>query len=153
MRYKFFTILLLLSIIICLVVVFIKTNKTPPPPKQIITIPDSEALQTNKFEFNIYYTRWCSWSQKALPDFTKLKDWMDKKTDNKIGKNTIHVHLFDVEKKDYQKDTLDKIKRDVKEIGINSYPTIVLFNGNTKLIEQYDGERKLSKYKELLTNL
>ena len=66
---------------------------------------------------------------------------------------TIHVNLFDVEKKNYKKKTIDKIKRDVKEIGIKSYPTIVLFNGNTKLIEQYDGERKLSKYKELLTNL
>tara|TARA_B110000208_G_scaffold187181_1_gene244829 strand:+ start:306 stop:629 length:324 start_codon:yes stop_codon:yes gene_type:complete len=103
MRYKFFTILLLLSIIICLVVVFIKTNKNPPPPKPIVTIPDSEALPTNTFEFNMYYTSWCTWSQKALPDFTKLKEWMDKKTDNKIGKNTIHVNLFDVEKKNYKK--------------------------------------------------
>ena len=47
----------------------------------------------------MYYTEWCGWSQKALPDFNKLEDWIDKKK-NMIGPNTIHVNLIDVDKID-----------------------------------------------------
>ena len=153
MRYKVFTILLLLTIIGVLVVVFIKTNSPPPPPpKPIVTIPASDKISSNTFEFNMYYTKGCTHSLKALPDFTKLKTWIDNKN-NKIGKNNINVHLYDVKNTKYVKTTRDRIKLDIKVIGIDRYPTIVLFNGNTKTIQQYDGKRELNRYKELLTNL
>jgi thiol-disulfide isomerase/thioredoxin len=151
---KVFVVLLLLVIINILLYVFLTSNKPRIIPPKVITIPDSD-LKGNEYEFNMYYTAWCGWSQKALPDFAKLKDWVHDEKKNSIGKNKVHIHMIDVEKvhkiADYK--TKQQIQNDIKLIGIKSYPTIVLFNGKSRLIEEYDGERTLKAYKKLLNHL
>jgi hypothetical protein len=53
----------------------------------------------------------------------------------------------------YSKKHKKKIQKDIKQIGIDGYPTIVLFNGGTKTIDTYDDDRTLEKYKNFLKNL
>jgi len=151
---KVFVVILLLVIINILLYLFLTSNKPIIVPPKVITIPDSN-LKGNEYEFNIYYTKWCGWSQKALPAFSKLKDWVNDIKKNSIGKNKVHVHLIDVEnvQKISNYKTKQQIKNDIKLIGIKGYPTIVLFNGKTRLIEQYDGNITLKAYKHFLNNL
>jgi thiol-disulfide isomerase/thioredoxin len=151
---KIFVVLLCLVIINVLLYLFLTSNKPIIIPPKVITIPDSD-LKGNEYEFNMYYTAWCGWSQKALPDFVKLKDWVHGIKKNSIGDNKVYIHMIDVDKvhkiDDYK--TKQQIQNDIKLIGVKSYPTIVLFNGKTRLIEQYDGDRTLKGYKKLLNNL
>ena len=148
---KIFVVLLLLVIINVLLYVFLMSNKKHVNPPQTKTIPDSD-LGTD-YEFNMYYIQSCSWSQKALPDFAKLKKWVHEHN-NKIGNKTIHVHMIDVNNlQSYSKKHKKKIQKDIKQIGIDGYPTIVLFNGGTKTIDTYDDDRTLEKYKNFLKNL
>ena len=152
---KVFVVILLFVIINILLYVFLTSNKPkikPPPVKK--TIPDSKQ-ESNTYEFNMYYTEWCSWSRKALPDFNKLKYWIDNNKNNKIGLNTIHVNLYDVENIHDINDveTKEQIKKDIEVIGVKSYPTIVLFNGKTRLIDPYEGERTIAEYKKYLNKL
>ena len=150
---KVFIVLLLLVIINILLYIYLTSNKAPRPQPKEITITDSN-LKGNEYEFNMYYTYECPWSRRALPDFSKLKDWIDDNK-NSIGKNKIHIHIIDIDKvhkiADYK--TKKQIQKDIKQIGINESPMIVLFNGKSRLIEQYDGERTLKAYKKWLKNL
>ena len=151
---KVFVVILLFVTINILLYVFLTSNKPkikPPPVKK--TIPAS-TQESNTYEFNMYYTEWCGWSRKALPDFNKLKYWIDNKN-NKIGLNTIHVNLYDVENIHDIADgeTKEQIKKDIEVIGVKSYPTIVMFNGKTRLIDPYEGERTLAEYKKYLNKL
>jgi len=151
---KVFVVILLFVIINILLYIFLKSNKPEIKPPVKKTIPSSDKLNAHTYEFNMYYTEWCGWSQKALPDFNKLEDWIDKKK-NMIGPNTIHVNLIDVDKIDsiVDKDRKKLMKNDIKLIGVKSYPTIVLFNGKTKLIDPYEGERTFAEYKKYLESL
>jgi len=151
---KVFVIILLFVIINILLYIFLISNKQEIKPSVKQTIPDSKKQDLHTYEFNMYYVEWCGWSRKALPDFTKLKDWIDKNK-NKIGDNKIFVHLIDVDKIDSIVDnkTKEKLKKDIKVVGVKSYPTIVLFNGKTKLIDPYEGERTFAAYKKYLNNL
>ena len=75
------------------------------------TIPDSN-LGGEEYQFNMYYTKWCSYSQKAKPGFKNLQTQIAN-----INKNTtthINVNLIDVE--DANND--DQTKEDLKHLKI-----------------------------------
>lgn len=151
---KYFIIILLLTIINILLYVFISYNK--PINKQLDkpinkTIPDSNLGK--EYILNMYYATWCSWSQKALPDFKKLKQEIDN-NNNVINNNTLHINLYDIDNPIPNDEKLNKdMKKTIKQLQIKSYPTILLFNGYTRKIQQYDGDRTYASYIEFLKNL
>ena len=153
---KYFIIILLLLIINILIYVFISENVNKNDnvdnnvdnnysnvSKKEPTIPNSK-LGAEEYKFNMYYTEWCSYSQKAKPGFVDLKKQIEKI--NKNRNTHINVNLIDVE----DASNSNQIKKDLKHLKIESYPTILLLNGTTRLITKYTGQRNLNSYVEFL---
>jgi thiol-disulfide isomerase/thioredoxin len=149
---KYLIIILLLLIINILLYVFISENV--PPNNNVVdnvnsrnTIPDS-SMDAGEYKFNMYYTKWCSYSQKAKPGFIDLKNHLSK--NHQSNTTSIKVNLIDVE----DASNTNQIKKDLKDLKIESYPTILLLNGNTRLITKYTDKRNLKSYVNFLnTNI
>lgn len=146
---KYFIIILLLLIINILLYVFISENINNDGDeldkinyKQ--TIPDSK-LEAGVYEFNMYYTKWCQYSQKAKPGFEDLKVAINKINPNKT-KPYIKVNLINVE----DNNNNIQIKENLKYLNIKSYPTILLLDSNTRLITMYTGKRDINSYNKFL---
>ena len=83
--------------------------------------------------FRMYYTKWCSWSQKALPEFRALG--------NQVITNSgqiIKIQLVDCQ---LNKSLCTKAK-------IDGYPTLQLESSNG--IIPYNGSRETDKILEFL---
>ena len=83
--------------------------------------------------FRMYYTKWCSWSQKALPEFRALGNQVI--TDSR---QIIKIQLVDCQ---LNKSICNKAK-------IDGYPTLQLESSNG--IIPYNGSRETDKILKFL---
>ena len=146
---KIFIIFALLVILNILLYVFImgniKTKERPGYGKE--TIPDS-TQDSNIYIINMYYTEWCGWSQKVKPEFIKFNNWLNEAKNNLINNNHIHTNMYDVENPKNEKE-----KKEIDSRKIKSYPTILIFNPKTRLIDKYEGKRDFESFKHFVNNL
>jgi hypothetical protein len=76
--------------------------------------PPKTNLPPNEARIYFFYTDWCGFSQKAMPEWAKLENSL--KRESMYGKTHVTPVQVDCEK--------DKVKCSL--YGINSYPTVVL---------------------------
>lgn len=100
------TLLLVLGFVVVGILVYKMWKPALRAPKQ-----DVKPNQANLYFF---YTNWCGFSQKAMPEWTKLEEHLAK--DSYFGKTHVNAVPVDCEA-DQAKCTL---------YGISAYPTVVL---------------------------
>lgn len=79
-----------------------------------IVSPPKKPVQPNEARLTMFYTEWCGFSQKAMPEWAKLEQKLG--GDGYFGKTHLNMVKIDAEK-DQKTATL---------YGINAYPTVVL---------------------------
>jgi thiol-disulfide isomerase/thioredoxin len=99
------TIVVVLAFVALAILVWKLWKPIVQPPKK--EVPPNEARLT------MFYTEWCGFSQKAMPEWEKLQQ---KIGDSYFGKTHLNMVKVDAEK-DQKTATL---------YGINAYPTVVL---------------------------
>ena len=103
--------MMMLVVVLALVAVAILVWKLWKPVVQ----PPKEPVPTNEARLTMFYTEWCGWSKKALPEWAALEKHLAS-TGGYFG--TTHVTTRKV---DAEKDT-----KLAELYGINAYPTVVL---------------------------
>ncbi len=81
--------------------------------KPVFRAPKAE-VKPNQANLYFFYTNWCGFSQKAMPEWEKLEEKLE--SDGYFGKTRVTPVKVDCEA-DQKKCTL---------YGINGYPTVVL---------------------------
>ena len=81
--------------------------------KPVVSPPKKE-VAPNEARLTMFYTEWCGFSQKAMPEWAKLEKKLG--GDGYFGKT--HLNLVKVD--------ADKDKKTATLYGINAYPTVVL---------------------------
>lgn len=81
--------------------------------KPVIAPPKKE-VAPNEARLTFFYTEWCGFSQKAMPEWTKLEAKLG--GDGYFGKT--HLNMVKVD--------ADKDQKTATLYGINAYPTVVL---------------------------
>ena len=76
--------------------------------------PPKKPVPVNEARLTMFYTEWCGFSQKAMPEWAKLEQKLG--GDGYFGKTHLNMVKVDAEK-DPKTATL---------YGINAYPTVVL---------------------------
>ena len=106
--------------------------------KRVIKMVSKEGFETPRAVCSMYYTNWCGYSKRALPEYKKLINTHHGK---KINGVSISIKKIDCEKKEGL----------CKENNIKGYPTIILSQGNKK--HTYKGERTHKSMKEWLEGI
>ena len=81
--------------------------------KPVVSPPKKE-VAPNEARLTMFYTEWCGFSQKAMPEWAKLEQKLG--GDGYFGKT--HLNLVKID--------ADKDKKTATLYGINAYPTVVL---------------------------
>lgn len=81
--------------------------------KPVVTPPKRD-VKPNEANLYFFYTNWCGFSQKAMPEWEKLEASL--RNDSYFGKT--HVNLVQVD--------CEKDKAMCTLYGVNAYPTVVL---------------------------
>jgi thiol-disulfide isomerase/thioredoxin len=76
--------------------------------------PPKKEVAPNEARLTLFYTEWCGFSQKAMPEWAKLEQKLG--GDGYFGKT--HLNLVKID--------ADKDKKTATLYGINAYPTVVL---------------------------
>jgi thiol-disulfide isomerase/thioredoxin len=100
------TIVIVLAFVALAILVWKLWKPVVQPPKK--EVPPNEARLT------MFYTEWCGFSQKAMPEWAKLEKKLQ--GDGYFGKT--HLNLVKID--------ADKDKKTATLYGINAYPTVVL---------------------------
>lgn len=122
------TLLLALALLVLAVLVWKLWKPIVQPPKQ--EVPPNEA------RIYMFYTEWCGFSQKAMPEWAKLEAALSK--GGYFGKTHVTPVKVDAEQ-DRKLATL---------YGINAYPTVVLETETAS----YDFDKRVT-YDNLITFL
>ena len=85
--------------------------------------------------FRMYYTNWCGWSRKALPEFKRLGSEVTTAKGEKIKVQLVDCQL--------NQDLCNKRR-------IEGYPTLQLESSNG--IKEYNGEREYNSMLSFLRN-
>jgi thiol-disulfide isomerase/thioredoxin len=86
-----------------------------------------------------FYTNWCGYCKRAIPEYEKLAD------EYKRNKNVV-IAKIDADKSENLMHILNNMRNGPKILG---YPTIVLFNNNLYK-DTFNDERKVQAYKEFI---
>jgi len=81
--------------------------------KPVVSPPKKE-VPPNEARLTLFYTEWCGFSQKAMPEWAKLEQKLQ--GDGYFGKT--HLNLVKVD--------AERDKKTATIYGINAYPTVVL---------------------------
>jgi thiol-disulfide isomerase/thioredoxin len=76
--------------------------------------PPKREVKPNEANLYFFYTNWCGFSQKAMPEWAKLESSLG--SDAYFGKTRVRLHQVDCEK--------DKARCTL--YGVNAYPTVIL---------------------------
>jgi len=76
--------------------------------------PPKQDVKPNQANLYFFYTNWCGFSQKAMPEWTKVEERLA--SDSYFGKTHVKAISVDCE--------ADQAK--CTQYGINAYPTVVL---------------------------
>jgi thiol-disulfide isomerase/thioredoxin len=76
--------------------------------------PPKRDVKPNEANLYFFYTNWCGFSQKAMPEWSKLEASLG--SDGYFGKTHVKLHQVDCEK--------DKARCTL--YGVNAYPTVIL---------------------------
>lgn len=76
--------------------------------------PPKKEVAPNEARLTMFYTEWCGFSQKAMPEWAKLEQKLG--GDGYFGKTHLNMVKIDA----------DKDKKTATLYGINAYPTVVL---------------------------
>ena len=76
--------------------------------------PPKKEVPPNEARLTMFYTEWCGFSQKAMPEWAKLEQKLG--GDGYFG--TTHLNMVKVD--------ADKDQKTATLYGINAYPTVVL---------------------------
>ena len=76
--------------------------------------PPKKEVQPNEARLTMFYTEWCGFSQKAMPEWAKLEQKLG--GDGYFGKTHLNMVKVDAEKD----------PGTASLYGINAYPTVVL---------------------------
>ena len=106
--------------------------------KRVIKMVSKEGFETPRAVCSMYYTNWCGYSKRALPEYKKLINTHHGK---KINGVSVIVEKIDCEKE----------KELCKENNIKGYPTIKLFYNDKK--HTYKGDRNFHHLKKWLESL
>ena len=79
-----------------------------------VVAPPKKEVPPNEARLTMFYTEWCGFSQKAMPEWAKLEQKLG--GDGYFGKT--HLNLVKID--------ADKDKKTATLYGINAYPTVVL---------------------------
>lgn len=79
-----------------------------------VVAPPKKEVPPNEARLTMFYTEWCGFSQKAMPEWTKLEKKLG--GDGYFGKTHLNMVKIDA----------DKDKKTATLYGINAYPTVVL---------------------------
>jgi thiol-disulfide isomerase/thioredoxin len=80
-----------------------------------IVQPPTKEVPPNEARLTLFVTEWCGFSQKAMPEWAKLTEHVER-TGGYFG--TTHVTLVTVD--------ADKDRATATLYGVNAYPTVVL---------------------------
>lgn len=122
------TLIILLALVALVILAWKLWKPIVQPPKQ--EVPKNEA------RIYFFYTEWCGFSQKALPEWAKLEQTLSK--GGYFGKTHVTPVKVDAEQ-DRKLATL---------YGINAYPTVVLETSDAS----YDFDKRVT-YQNLMTFL
>ena len=81
-------------------------------------LPAKQTLPSNKANFYFFFTNWCGWSQKAMPEWTVLEDIV--KTTPYFGTTRVHAIRVDAEKE----------RKTAELYEVDGYPTVLLETSN-----------------------
>jgi thiol-disulfide isomerase/thioredoxin len=104
------TVILVLALLIIAFLVYKLWKPAILPAKQVV--PSSKA------NFYFFFTNWCGWSQKAMPEWTKLEEIV--KSTPYFGTTRVHTIRVDAEK---ERKTADLYE-------IDGFPTVLLETSN-----------------------
>lgn len=93
----------------------------------------------NKLVLIKFYTTWCGYCKRAIPDYKELADKY--KNNNRVA-----IAKMDADK---NSQFLEKINKFKNWPGVQGYPTILLFKNNLYLA-QYKGDRTVVDYIDFL---
>lgn len=79
-----------------------------------VVAPPKKEVPPNEARLTMFYTEWCGFSQKAMPEWMKLEKKLG--GDGYFGKTHLSMVKIDA----------DKDKKTATLYGINAYPTVVL---------------------------
>jgi thiol-disulfide isomerase/thioredoxin len=79
-----------------------------------IVQPPKKEVPPNEARLTMFYTEWCGFSQKAMPEWAKLEQKLG--GDGYFGKTHLNMVKVDAEKD----------QKTASLYGINAYPTVVL---------------------------
>jgi thiol-disulfide isomerase/thioredoxin len=79
-----------------------------------VVAPPKKEVPPNEARLTMFYTEWCGFSQKAMPEWAKLEQKLG--GDGYFGKT--HLNMIKVD--------ADKDKKTATLYGIDAYPTVVL---------------------------
>lgn len=132
---KMFWIIILISIIIIVILVILNHIKLYNITKydcggeyEKLTMPK------NKLTIKLYYTNWCGYSVRFLPDWKKAKEYFAQ--DNKY----VTFEEYDCDK------SIDICKN----AGIRGYPSIVIFKNNVKIDFPENSPRNYETLKDFI---
>lgn len=97
--------------------------------------PPKRKVEANKARLSFFYTDWCGFSQKAMPEWEKVEK-------NKSYYGKTHVEYVRVD--------CEKDKTTCTLYGVNAYPTIIL--ETSEGIREYKGRMSHSGMKEFLSS-
>lgn len=93
----------------------------------------------NKIVLIKFYTTWCGFCKRAIPEYKELADYY------KNNKNIV-IAKIDADKNEDILQILNNMKEGPKILG---YPTIVLFKNNL-YVDTFKGDRNLVTYKQFI---
>jgi len=79
-----------------------------------VVMPPKREVKPNEANLYFFYTNWCGFSKKAMPEWAKLESSLG--SDAYFGKTHVTLHQVDCEK--------DKARCTL--YGVNAYPTVML---------------------------
>lgn len=79
-----------------------------------VVAPPKKEVPPNEARLTMFYTEWCGFSQKAMPEWAKLEQKLG--GDGYFGKTHLTMVKIDAEKD----------QKTASLYGINAYPTVVL---------------------------
>jgi thiol-disulfide isomerase/thioredoxin len=79
-----------------------------------VVAPPKREVKPNEANLYFFYTNWCGFSKKAMPEWAKLESSLG--SDAYFGKTHVTLHQVDCEK--------DKARCTL--YGVNAYPTVAL---------------------------
>lgn len=81
-------------------------------------LPAKKTLPSTKANLYFFFTNWCGWSQKAMPEWSKLEEIV--KTTPYFGTTRVNVIRVDAEKE----------RKTAELYEVDGYPTVLLETSN-----------------------